>query len=223
MSYFDDNEDYFIYGRILPAFVRENKKEIIFMTTKTTHVMRARLDWAKVLGTPVLNKFSQEREYSLDATPIRKSDRDEIASIGIADRLKTPKADDTRKETFIHFRQREFRTDKNGEKVKNDPIKIVDVTGQPWGDKLLGNGTVADVKYTVVDYGPGKHKGVYMAAIRVLDHVEYESQDFAPLSEDDEYFANRESGTEASDAKVDTPDSAGNTPNPDELDDDIPF
>src|SRR5690606_474304 len=72
----------------------------------------------------------------------------------------------------------------------NRPIEVVDILGKPWPeDKLIGNGSVVDVKFAVVDYGPGKKHGVYPRKIRVLKHVPYETDGFEPLSEDDEYFA----------------------------------
>lgn len=187
------------------------------MANKTTHVIRGELHWAKVIGQPRLNTFTEEREWSVDVTP-NDEGRKELKRIGIADRLKEPKENDTRKETFISFRQKEFRTNaKTGEKTPNRPIKVVDAQGKDWPqDMLIGNGSVADVKFTVHDNGRGRPKGVYIQAIRVLDHVPFESQEFAPLSSDDEYFA-------SSSTVEDKPSSKSPSDNLDDLDDDIPF
>jgi hypothetical protein len=182
----------------------------------TTHVIRARLDWAKVLGAPRLNTYSEENEWSVDATPLRDEDLAELKRIGLTDKLRDPKENDTREDKFLSFRLREFRNGKDGERIKNQPIKVVDVTGQAWPDnKMIGNGTVADVKFNRRDYGKGKPKGMYIQALRILEHVPYEVQEFAPLSSDDEYFAGEDSNEEV--------DTKGESGNPDDLDDDIPF
>lgn len=71
---------------------------------------------------------------------------------------------------------------------KADPIRIVDANGEPWDGRLIGNGSIVDVKFVVKDYGVGKKKGVYIRALRVLELVPYVSQDFAPLDSDDDFF-----------------------------------
>lgn len=147
---------------------------------------RGKFHWAKVIGAPRLKtgEFADgSREWTIDFTP----DKDGVKAFkehGI--QLRDPKGKDTREERFYTFRQPEFNT--HGE--KNDPIKIVESDGKtPWGNKLIGNETVGEVKFVVKDYGKGKRKGVYIRAVRILDLVPYEVQDFAPLSEDDEFFA----------------------------------
>lgn len=177
----------------------------------TTHVLRGTLYWAKVLGKPRKNTYTDENEWSVDVTPDAKG-LEEIKRLGISDKLKNK--DDDRKD-FISFRQRESRVDaKTGERLMNRPIRILDVQGNDWPqDKLIGNGSVADVKFTVKDNGRGKRKGAYIVAIRVLDLVPYQSQEFAPLDSDDEYFAK---GAE------NTPVTASDSFE-DDLDDDVPF
>jgi hypothetical protein len=185
------------------------------LANSTTHVIRGTLHWAKVLGRPRLNTYTEENEWSVDVTPDAAGVA-ELERIGVLDKMKAPKKGDTRKEKFISFRQREMREDrKTGERIANQPIKVVDVRGQAWPDnKLIGNGSVADVKFTVKDNGKGKPKGVYIQAIRVLELVEYEMQDFAPLSEDDEFFAGENAkNSEETKSKAFEAD----------LDDDVPF
>lgn len=182
----------------------------------TTHVIRGTLSWAKVLGEPRMNTFTNEREWSVDVTP-DKAGLAEIKRIGISKKLKEPKENDARKENYLPLRQREYRTDrKSGEKTPNQHITILDAQGQPWpANKMIGNGTVADVKFTVKDNGTAYPKGVYIKAIRVLDLVEYAIQEFAPLSEDDKFFAGEDTPTAS-------PETASAADEPD-LDDDVPF
>jgi hypothetical protein len=172
-----------------------------------TFVLRGTLHWAKVLGKPRLNEYSGVNEWSVDLTPSPEGVKS-LEDIGISDRLKTPKGKDSRKERYLTFRQKE----KNKEGELNQPIRVQDIEGNPWEqNKLIGNGTTADVKFIVRDYGKGKPKGVYIQAIRVLDHVPYQSADFAPLDSDDEFFAGIDEVT-AGPAVFDT-----------DLDDDVPF
>lgn len=186
----------------------------------TTHVIRGTLNWAKVLGEPRLNTYSKEKEWSVDLTP-DAAGMDEIARIGIKDKLREPGEKDSRTEDFLSFRHKESREDrKTGERKFNEPIKVVDVTGAPWPqDKMIGNGTVADVKFRVVDYGKAYAKGVYISAIRILDHVAYEVEEFAPLGENDRF--GRAAGASSSSAKA--PDTTGPSSDDDLDDSDIPF
>jgi hypothetical protein len=85
----------------------------------------------------------------------------------------------------MSFRHRELKKDGS----PAEPLRIVDAENNAWNGALIGNGSKVDVKFVVKDYGVGKKKGVYIRAIRVLDLVPYISQDFAPLSTDDEFFA----------------------------------
>jgi len=70
-----------------------------------------------------------------------------------------------------------------------DPIRIVNANNERWGNDLIGNGSMVDAKFVVKDYGKGRKKGMYIRAIRVLELVPYVPQDFAPLTSDDEFFA----------------------------------
>lgn len=152
-----------------------------------TAVVRGVLTWAKVLGEPRMNTFTNEREWSVDITPDEDSMK-KLKELKITERLRDPKEEDDRTEQYLSFRQKEFRTDPvSGEKKANRPIEVVDIQGRAWdGKTLLGNGTVADVKFTVRDYGKGKPKGVYIQAVRVLELVPYVANTFAPLSEEEQ-------------------------------------
>jgi hypothetical protein len=189
----------------------------------TTHVIRGKLSWAKVIGEPRLNTFTDEREWSVDVTPDTNG-LVELERIGITDKLKKPKKGDPRKDEFISFRQKEFREDrKTGKKVENRPITIKDAQGNDWNGGLLGNDTIADVKFTVSKKVPGRPRGVYIQAIRVLNHVPFEVQEFAPLSEDDEFFASSAKSNKP-EAEDDEEQEEVIIDNGDEdLDDDVPF
>lgn len=175
-------------------------------------VLRGELYYAKVLGAARphkgLPKYDKGPYWSVDLIPDAKS-RALMEEHGLTEKLRDPKDNDPagRKQNFLSLRVLENRTD--GE--KNRAPKVSDARGQAWEEnKLLGNGTVADVKVKVVDYGKGVQKGVYLQAIRVLDLVPYEIVEFEPLDEDDEFFA-KPSEIEA-----------GNAPGLDDGEEDIP-
>ena len=72
--------------------------------------------------------------------------------------------------------------------------------------KLIGNGSVVDVQFSVRDYGPGKKRGVYPRVIRVLDHVPYEgSGGLSAVSEEDEYYQKALAAQEAALARMNAP------------------
>jgi hypothetical protein len=157
------------------------------MSNKQNVVIRGKLSFCKLLDHQLsLNYNKDGKEWKTDIQ-IDKDTVKELKGYGIADRVKM-KTEYLDGAPFLSFKQTEFRKDGV---TRNKSVPVVDVTGKPWPqdeDHELGNGTVADLRFEVIDFGPGKKKGVYIRGVRVLDHVKYERQAFAPLSEDDEYF-----------------------------------
>lgn len=149
---------------------------------RTTLYLRGKLYWAKIFGNPRPNYDGDAREWTFEFEP----DEDSVELLeehDLDDRLKDKrdkKGYENRKK-FIILKRSEFKVDGD----KNDHIRVVDADNQAWNGALIGNETVADVKVTVVDYGPRKKKGIYPVAIRVLDHVAFERDEFEPLPEDD--------------------------------------
>jgi hypothetical protein len=197
------------------------------MTTSKpqTAVFRGKAQYAKVLGEPMLNYNKDGKEWKIDVVfADEKGIKAEAKKLGIADRVK-------QKDTYMDgqpymtFKQAEYK--RNGE--ANERIKITDILGNPWPqDKLIGNGSDIDVKFVVVDYGPGKKHGIYIRSIRVLKLVEYSKQEFDAIPDDDEFAAEakalaeqraREDAQFKKDFTVDeTPSFKGTT---NDLDDDV--
>jgi hypothetical protein len=178
----------------------------------TTYVVRGTLSWAKVLGAPIMNDYAKERQWSVDLVPNEEGLK-LLKKLGLSNKLKD-KNDGRGK--FISFRQSEFKKDG----TPNDAIVVTDVQGNPWpANKLIGNGSRGDIKFSYVDFGTTK--GNYIKAIRIGLHVPYVTQEFAPLSEDDEFFAQASTDAAAPEEAADTPDETPD--NPDDLDDDVPF
>lgn len=183
-------------------------------------VLRGKAHYAKILGDPVLNFSKDGKEWKMDLELINEGFEKELEAAGIADRVKN-------KEKYLDgaphlsFKQKELK--RNGS--ANDPIEVVDAAGNPWDQsKLIGNESIVDVKFVVVDYGKSMPKGVYIRKVRVLDLVPFENNDFEPLDENDEFYqkavqAERDQAmlamesTTASSVPFDTEDA---------LDDDLP-
>lgn len=156
----------------------------------TNLVFRGRLQYARVLGDPVLNYNKDGHEWKFDFIPNDQNGaKKELEALGVGERLRSledsegnPRYDG---EMFLSFRQNAHRKDGS----ENYPIKVEDVKGTKWPeDLLLGNDTVADVRFVVIDNGKGRFHGVYPRSIRVLQLVKYESKEFDPISEDDEFY-----------------------------------
>lgn len=167
-----------------------------------TLVIRGVLNYAKVLGDARPHtgnpKYDKGPSWTVDVTPDAKG-LQALADLGLTEKLREVSDKDKNRvgrDDYLTLRVLEKRADGK----TNDPPSIVDVRGVTWPkDKLIGNGSVADVKVRVVDYGKGVQKGVYLQALRILEHVPYEANAFAPLSEDDEYFSGSEPMTEPND------------------------
>jgi hypothetical protein len=163
---------------IIPNNEEENVKR---MAKKNVHTIRGKVYWAKVLGEPVLNYGGDGKEWTMDVAP-NDEGKQLLKDLGLGDRLKN-KGDD--RGDFLAFRQKEKRLDGSF----NRRISVSDAEGNPWPhDRLIGNGSDVDVKFEVKDYGKGKFPGLYPQAVRILHHNEYQRQEFAPLSEDDEFY-----------------------------------
>ncbi len=187
------------------------------MSNDIIMVIRGEVYWPKLVGDarPYTGnpKYDKGPYWSVDITPDAAS-RKKIKDAKIDDKLRFGKGEkETRKDSFLTLRV--LATQKDGK--LNKPPKLSDGSSRPWGDTEIGNGSIMDIKIKVKDYGDTT--GVYFQEGRVLRHVPYEGDGgFEPLSEDDEFFGGTQ--TAAADDKVET---KGETPNPDELDDDIPF
>lgn len=162
--------------------------------------MVGKTNWTKVLGDPVDNYNKDGKEWTFDFTPDADGEK-LIRSLGIGAKLKNK---DDERGTFIQFKQKAHRADGTA----NKPITVVDARNRPWDPNLkIGNGSTIEVKFNVVEYKATI--GVYPQAIRVLDLVPYERQEFAPLPEDNEYVQKAEQfapAEEMNDEEVDALD-----------------
>lgn len=193
----------------------------------TTLVYRGLLKYAKVLGDPVLNFAKDGQEWKFDFIPNDEAAaQKELKSLGVGDRLRslTDSNDEPRYDGQKYMSFKQNATRKDG--TPNQPIRVVDIHGKPWPeDVMIGNDSVADVKFVVIDNGKGRFNGVYPRSIRILELVPYQSQEFEPIDEDDEFFKKAEEQERQLKMLAGTPprDTSGDEPiDLDDLDDELP-
>lgn len=158
------------------------------MVERKTIFIRGKAQYAKVLE-PVPNYNKDGYEWTLD---LQLDD----AGIAQAKSEMAPKKIKTSDAfgKYVRFKQgTQYKDRITGEMKNRQPIPIVDARGQPWDmTKKIGNGSLIDVKASVVDYGAGKELGVYLQKVRVLDLVLYDGpagEDFPELEGEDAVFA----------------------------------
>lgn len=144
------------------------------VANKATEFLTGKVYWAKVLGTPRPNYGGDAREWTFEFEPDEEGLK-VLKKHGLTDRLKNKHEG---RGKYIVLRKSEFNKDGN----PNPPIRIYDGNDVDWdASKLIGNGSSADVKLDIRDYGPGKKKGVYPVAIRVNELVAYQSSEFGGM------------------------------------------
>lgn len=205
-----------------------------YMAGKTSTVYASgTIYWAKIVGEQALvsNYDGDGKEWTFEFEP---DDPSFLKDHRLLDRLKDPLAYAKRLEErgedekaqaaregaegrgdYLLLKKPELDRDGN----KNTPFNIYDDDNQPWGEsRLIGNGSKADVKLSIVDWGAGKKKSIYCKAIRITDHVPYESNPFGGM--DNANPVKQEKSAAKTTTKPKTKATADDFA---ELDDDIPF
>lgn len=131
------------------------------------------IKWAKIVGDKALtpNYERTGREWTFQFHP---DDTTFLKDHKLLDRLKDKGEPEG---PYLILKKPEF----NKEGEKNEPFRIYDEDNELWDDRLIGNGSRVDVKLDIRDWGVGKKKSIYAAAIRVTDLVEYTANEFAGM------------------------------------------
>lgn len=206
-----------------------------FMAKNTIVFVKGTLYWPKIVGrdAAVPNYDGDGKEWTFELEP---EDIGFLKEHRLLDRLKDPLAYAERLEergedekAAAAREAAEGRGDyllirkptetKDGEPT--DPFRIYDKDNEPWGeDRLIGNGSKADVKLKIVNWGAGKKSSIYCMAIRITDHVPYETDEFAAMDNNSDDAPKSKPKKATTNRKADT---KGKTQELDDLDDDIPF
>jgi hypothetical protein len=181
------------------------------MVDRKTIFIRGKAQYAKVTEpTPNYNKDGYEWtvDLQLDEAGIAQAKSELVPK-----KIKT--SDKFGK--YVRFKQgTQYKDRITGEMKNRQPIAVVDAKGQPWDmTQKIGNGSLIDVKASVVDYGTGKELGVYLQKIRVLDLVPYDGpagEDFPELEGEDLEFAEAVVGEDTPFEEMEMPDDDDDVP-----------
>lgn len=183
-------------------------------TNKATVFLSGKVHWAKVIGEPRPNYGGDAREWTFEFEPDEAGVK-VLKQHKLTDRLKDKENPERR---ILVLRKTEFNKDGN----PNPPIRLYDGEDQEWDKtKLIGNGSSADVKLDIRDYGVGKKKGVYPVAIRITDLVSYQSSEFGGMNKADDNAKPAAGGRKKQDAEFKK--DFGIATADDDLDDEVPF
>lgn len=144
------------------------------MADFSTVYATGKLYWCKALGKPVMNYEGDAKEWTLDFEP---DNTEFLKEHRLLDRLKEDKKGNIEGE-FLHLKKPEL----DSEGKPNDPIRFYDADNKQWDRAVaIGNGSSVDMKLTIVDWGKGKKKSIWVAAVRVTDHIPYEADEFSGM------------------------------------------
>ena len=129
--------------------------------------------WAKVIGEPGWGYESKFREWSIDVY-LNEATVAKLKGEGLGNKIK-----DKGNGPYISFKRKELKADGS----PNQPIRIVDHRGEPWGSKKIGNGSVVNVNFAVNEYKKGDFN-INILSLQVWEHVPYEGGEF-PVRDDD--------------------------------------
>lgn len=171
---------------------------------RSTLFLRGKVYWAKLLGAPRLNYAGDAKEWTVEFEPDEEG-LDLLRQHKLTDRLKDKHP--APRGRYLVLRKGEL----NKDGTPGQPVRVYNQNDEAWDPAvLIGNGSSADVKLDVRDYGVGKKKGIYISAVRVRDLVPYVSTEFGGMDRD--ILADDEA-----------PARASKSPKPKVLDDEIPF
>jgi hypothetical protein len=130
-------------------------------------VATGQLQWAKVLGAPVVDEYNPEGLWSIDLI-VDDKEKKRLEKEGLKSKQKDPN-------TF-NFKLPAM-TNKG---LPNRPPTIVDANKQPWDmNTLIGNGSTGNVSFFTYEHKmtPAYGLGKRLKAVQVVEHVPYESKE----------------------------------------------
>jgi hypothetical protein len=149
-------------------------------------MIRGPVAWAKVLGKPQPGYDKRQLEWSFDVG-LDKTSIAKFKELGCADYVKPAVNPKNGKKHVLDMPYAKFtRKEKKFDGSDGKPISVVDNKGKPWPeDKLIGNGSIINVKFAVNEKQSGGMKPS-VVAIQVWEYKEYEGGESFPTDEDGE-------------------------------------
>lgn len=137
------------------------------------------VQWASVINPST--QFEHQWEIQVELT---KDQADQLKEEGKALHKKGIKIKEENGKLFFRFRRKVKKPDG----TDNPAPVVIGPDGQPF-DKLIGNGSICNVQYSLVAYKHAKFgEGVTndLKGIRVIEHVPYGERDGDGLMDDDD-------------------------------------
>ena len=140
-------------------------------------MIRGKAHWCKILGAPVngyKSKLEKNKEWTFDLE-VDENGQAQLREQGFGERLK-----DKGDHVTFKFKRKAYKADGTASK----PIKVVDAQGNDWPeDKLIGNGSILNVKYNVRAWQDGEGVSADVLAVQVWEYVPYEGGEQFPTRE----------------------------------------
>lgn len=131
--------------------------------------------YCKIIGAPVPGFDEDSLEWTFDLV-LNEDQEKELLANGVSDRyIKNHKSTGER---CIRFTRKAVKKDG----TKGAPIHVVDAQGHDWDDRLIGNGSVLNVAYTLNTVGKGKDSRLKpsVLSVQVWDYKAYKPKSAFP-------------------------------------------
>lgn len=138
-------------------------------------LIRGKIKWAKILGNPVWGYENKFKEWSCDVY-VDEETQHRLEVEGLKDKLK-----DKGNGVYLTFKRKELKTDGS----PNQPIRVVDHHGEPWGTQNIGNGSTVNVNFAINEFKPQQFSANILS-LQVWDLVKYDGGAEFPTREDSE-------------------------------------
>ena len=140
-----------------------------------TYLIQGSALYCKIIGAPVPGFDEDSLEWTFDLV-LNAAQEKELLSTGVAPQyIKNHK---TGNERYVRFTRKAIKKDGS----KGAPIRVVDAQGHDWDDRLIGNGSVLNVAYTLNTVGKGKETRMKpsVLSVQVWDHKAYKPKSSFP-------------------------------------------
>lgn len=132
------------------------------MTDKIkAYVIRGTAKWFRAVGKPTggYPNGTGPEEWTFDLIPDDES-KEKLLKLGMSKKYLKTNQDG---EEYVKFSRKALRRDG----AASQPFKIVDHNGQPWDDRLVGNGSTLNVQVVLNEIGTGKEKRLKPSALAI--------------------------------------------------------
>ena len=134
----------------------KSKSEVL-----TPRIISGKVFWASVIEPNTTFEPAWQVDISLDENTKKLAETD-----GLTIKNKSDERGD-----FVTLKRKVMKRDGD----KRQPPRVIDSQNNPWDDKLIGNGSICNIKYMPYEWSAAGRSGVSadLLAVQVVDLVEY--------------------------------------------------